>query len=222
MWLSSCRIVMAPAGRPEKPSRYCEISASRSISPASTSCMTASAVKLLEIEPIRNAVSGMTSMSPPIFTTPRAPIEVISPSATTAYARPGTPDAGISWSMKSSIDPSGAVPGTTETRPSARTARRCRTVSALLRPSADHENAPRFWSFGCGGWPGGTTTAHHAALVAFRVVRPPAAGASTSLRSRPVDRSGVGDPDMYFHRVARHLYLRGLLLEEVEHPRANT
>ena len=54
MWLSSCRIVTAPAGLPEKPSRYCEISASRSTSPASTSCMTASAVKLLEIEPITN------------------------------------------------------------------------------------------------------------------------------------------------------------------------
>ena len=61
MWLSSCRIVIAPAGRPEKPSRYCETSASRSTSPASTSCMTASAVKLLEIEPIRKGVSGVTS-----------------------------------------------------------------------------------------------------------------------------------------------------------------
>ncbi len=84
MWLSSCRIVMAPAGRPEKPSRYCEISASRSTLPASTSCMTASAVKLLEIEPITNGVSGVTSVSPPILTTPRSPTEVISPSATTA------------------------------------------------------------------------------------------------------------------------------------------
>ena len=96
VWLSSCRIVIAPAGLPEKTSRYCEISASRSISPASTSCMTASAVKLLEIEPITNAVSGVTSVSPPILTTPRAPAEAISPSATTAYARPGTPDAAIS------------------------------------------------------------------------------------------------------------------------------
>ena len=136
MWLSSCRIVTGPAGPPEKPSRYCEISASRSISPASTSCMTASAVKLLEIEPITNCVSGVTSVSPPILTTPRSPAEVISPSATTAYARPGTPEAGISRSMKSSIDPSGALPGTTETRPSPRTARSCRTVSAFLRSSA--------------------------------------------------------------------------------------
>ena len=51
VWLSSCRIVIAPAGWPEKTSRYCETSASRSTSPASTSCITASAVKLLEIEP---------------------------------------------------------------------------------------------------------------------------------------------------------------------------
>ena len=96
MWLSSCRIVMAPAGLPEKTSRYCEIGASRSTLPASTSCMTASAVKLLEIEPITNAVSGVTSASPPTSTTPRSPAEVTSPSATTAYARPGTPEAGIS------------------------------------------------------------------------------------------------------------------------------
>ena len=84
MWLSSWRIVTAPAGLPEKPSRYCETSASRSTLPASTSCITASAVKLLEIEPTTNGVSGVTAVSPPRLSTPRAPAVVISPSATTA------------------------------------------------------------------------------------------------------------------------------------------
>ena len=76
--------MIAPAGRSEKPSRYWETSASSWISPASTSCMTDSAVKLLEIEPVRNGVSGVTAFSPPSLTTPRAPADVISPSTTTA------------------------------------------------------------------------------------------------------------------------------------------
>lgn len=40
----------------------------------------ASAEKLLEIEPVRKAVSGVTFLSSPILTTPRAPTDVISPS----------------------------------------------------------------------------------------------------------------------------------------------
>jgi hypothetical protein len=84
VWLSSCRTVIAPACRPEKASRYCEISAPTSTSPASTSCMTAIAAKLLEIGPDRNGLSGVTSTSLPVLTTPRAPAEAIAPSATTA------------------------------------------------------------------------------------------------------------------------------------------
>ena len=76
--------MISPATWPENPSRYWETGASRRISPASTSCITDSAVKLLEIEPVRKGVSGVISASVPSSTTPRAPTDVISPSATTA------------------------------------------------------------------------------------------------------------------------------------------